>query len=140
MQNKQAKRSRRHGRVRAKIFGTSEKPRLCVFKSAKHIYAQLIDDEKGVTLASASDLELTSQSRRERKTKVSRKTDAKQKHETDAKILSGKIAIAFGVGKLIAGKALKNKIEKVIFDRGGYKYHGRIKALAEGAREGGLKF
>ena len=138
MQNKQAKRIRRHKRVRAKIFGTSEKPRLCVFKSAKHIYAQLIDDEKGVTLASASDLELTSQSRRERKTKVLRKTDAK--HETDAKILSGKIAIALGVGKLIAEKALKNKIEKVVFDRGGYKYHGRVKALAEGAREGGLKF
>lgn len=146
---KREKKLRRQKRIRAKMYGTAARPRLCVFKSAKHIYAQLIDDEKGVTLASASDLELTSQSRRERKTKVSRKTDAKLtphqnlvggRHETDAKILSGKIAIALGVGKLIAEKALKNKIEKVVFDRGGYKYHGRVRALADGAREGGLKF
>ncbi len=107
---------RRHKRVRAKIFGKADYPRLCVFRSPKHIYAQLINDEKGITLVSANDREL--------------KKSAKP----------NKIIIAQEVGKLIAGKAIKNKIEKVVFDRAGYKYHGRVKALAEGAREGGLKF
>ena len=106
----------RHRRVRAKIYGTAKMPRLCVFRSAKHIYGQLIDDEKSQTLVSASDLELRI---KKGKTKVEK---AKE------------------VGKLIAKKAQKLKIEKVVFDRGGYKYHGRVKALAEGAREGGLKF
>ena len=131
MLKKKAKRYRRHKRVRAKIFGTKEKPRLCVFRSAKHIYVQLIDDEKGKTLAAASDQEI----------KKGKKS---------------KIEIAKAVGKLIAKKALEKTttrpprpptrfargplIEKVVFDRGGYQYHGRVKALAEGAREGGLKF
>ena len=84
------KRYRRHKRVRAKIYGTKEKPRLCVFRSAKHIYAQLIDDEKGMTLVSASDLELTRKSKSKRKARISRETDAKQKRKTDAKILTGK--------------------------------------------------
>lgn len=110
------KRIRRKKRIRAKIFGKKERPRLCVFRSAKHIYCQLIDDEKGTTLVWASDLEL-------------KKKKGKTKKE-----------LAFEVGKLIAKKALRKKIEKVVFDRGGYKYHGRVKALAEGAREGGLKF
>jgi len=105
------KRCRRHRRVRAKIFGKKEKPRLCVFRSQKHIYAQLIDDEKGKTIVSTSDLEM-------------KKIKDKAKE----------------VGKLIAKKAKDLKIEKVVFDRGGYKYHGRVKALAEGARAGGLKF
>jgi large subunit ribosomal protein L18 len=116
MEKKQTKITRRKRRVRAKILGTAKMPRLCVFRSAKHVYAQLIDDEKGETLATASDSEL--------------KSKAKAK----------KTSLAFEVGKLAAEKALKKKIEKVIFDRGGYKYHGRVKALAEGAREGGLKF
>jgi len=138
---KQQKRLKRHRRVRAKISGTNKVPRLCVFRSAKHIYAKLIDDEKGMTLASASDRELTSQSKRKRKAKVSRETNAKQKRETDAKVLTGKVAIAYEVGKLIAKKAKEGlKIEKVVFDRAGYKYHGKVKALAEGAREGGLIF
>jgi len=137
---KHEKRFRRHKRVRAKIFGTAARPRLCVFRSAKYIYAQLVDDEKSMTLASASDLELTSRSRRKRKTKLSRETDAKQKRETDAKVLTGKVATAYQVGELVAEKALKKKIERVVFDRGGYRYHGRVKAVAEGAREGGLKF
>lgn len=107
---------RRHKRIRAKIFGTADSPRLCVFRSSKHIYAQLINDEKRITSVSANDKEL--------------KKSAKP----------NKIVIAKEVGKLIAEKAIKNKIEKVVFDRGGYKYHGRVKALAEGAREGGLKF
>lgn len=122
---KQEKRYRRHKRVRAKIFGTARRPRFCVFRSARHIYAQLIDDEKGRTILAASDLELG------RKVKT---IEGKKEKKT------GKIAAAFELGKLIAQKALKKKIEKVVFDRGGYKYHGRVKALAEGARTGGLKF
>jgi len=115
--NKREKRYRRHKRVRAKIFGTKERPRLCVFRSQKHIYAQLIDDTKGHTLVSANDLELK-----------------------NSKIKKTKVDIAFEVGKLIAQKAKKLKIKKVVFDRGGYKYHGRVKALAEGARSEGLEF
>lgn len=116
------KRLKRHKRVRAKIKGTAKIPRLCVFRSNKHIYAQLIDDEKGKTLVSASDLDIKS-----------KKTKAKKE-------LSGKSAVAYRVGQILATKALEKKLEKVVFDRGGYKYHGRIKALAEGSREGGLKF
>ena len=116
MLEKQKKRLRRHKRVRAKVSGSSKKPRLCIFKSAKHIYAQLIDDDKGKTLVSASDLEI-------KKKGSSSKADAAKE-----------------VGKLIAEKSLEKKIEQVVFDRGGYLYHGRIKAVAEGAREGGLKF
>ena len=133
---KQQNRNRRHERIRGKIFGTKEMPRLCVFRSAKHIYAQIIDDEKRKTLVAASDLELKLKS-----IKVNGKITKpgpvlnKEKNEKE-----GKVAIAFGVGQLIAEKALKKKIEKVVFDRGGYNYHGRIKALAEGARKGGLKF
>lgn len=111
-------RARRHKRIRAKAKGTKERPRLCVFKSLNHIYAQLVDDENKKTLAAANDLEI--------------KKGKKTKH--------GKTANASQVGKLIAEKAKKLKIEKVIFDRGGFIYHGKIKALAEGAREGGLKF
>lgn len=113
---KKEKRARRHKRVRAGVFGTKERPRFCVFRSNKHIYGQLIDDEKGKTLVATSDLKLK-----------------KQKKENKGQI-------AKEVGKLIAEKAKGLKIEKVVFDRGGYKYHGRVKALAEGAREGGLNF
>jgi large subunit ribosomal protein L18 len=139
MLEKQQKRLRRHKRVRAKIFGTAKVPRLCVFRSAKHIYAQLIDDERGKTLASASNLKLTRQLNDKRKTRQLHETTQKRT-QTDTKVLTRKVAAAFEVGKLIAEKAKKLKIEKVVFDRGGYKYHGRVKALAEGAREGGLKF
>ncbi len=117
MSEKKQKRNRRHKKIRAKLSGTKEKPRLSVFKSASHIYAQLIDDEKGKTLISASEKELVKVKKSANKTEKSKE-----------------------VGKLIAKKALEKKIEKVVFDRAGYKYHGRIKALAEGAREGGLKF
>lgn len=113
---KKQRRDRRHKRVRAKIVGTAKVPRLCVFRSLKHIYAQIIDDEKGKTLVSASDQEL----------KQNKELKKNQKAEE--------------LGILIAKKALAKKIEKVVFDRGGYKYHGRVKALAEGARQGGLKF
>ena len=141
MLEKQQKRYRRHKRVRAKVFGTAQVPRLCVFRSNKHIYAQLIDDEKGQTIAKACDLELKKSKvvplEMGEKSKIKSKT---QKEEKDKKMCKGKIGLAFEVGKLIAKKAMEKKIKKVVFDRGGYKYHGRVKALAEGAREGGLKF
>ena len=123
MLEKQEKRYRRHKRVRAKVFGSLQVPRLCVFRSNKHIYAQLIDDEEAKTILSASDLELGV---------------VKDKKSKDK--LAGKSARAFEVGKLIAKKALEVKVKRVVFDRNGYKYHGRVKALAEGARQGGLSF
>jgi len=107
---------RRQNRSRAKIFGTGEKPRLSVFRSNRYIYAQLIDDEVGKTVASASSNEVGN------KKKMTKNELAKL------------------VGGLIAKKALENKIKSVIFDRGSYRYHGRVKNIAEGAREGGLKF
>jgi large subunit ribosomal protein L18 len=115
MSVKQEKRIRRHRKIRKGIHGTASRPRLCVFRSNQHIYAQLIDDDKAKVLVSISDLDL--------KLKNGKKSD-----------------IAKEVGKNIAKKALENKIESVIFDRGGVLFHGRVKALAEGAREGGLKF
>ena len=111
-----AQRKKRHKRVRGKISGTPERPRLNVFRSEKHIYAQIIDDTNGVTLCSASSLEKTF------KGSGSNKEGAKK------------------VGTQIAERAGKSGIENVVFDRGGYLYHGRIKELAEAAREGGLKF
>ena len=104
------------------MHGTKERPRLCVFRSSSHIYAQLINDDTAKVLASASDKEIKS-----------------SKDKNDEK-MTGKVLSAFLVGKLIAKKAETQKIEKVIFDRGGIVFHGRVKALAEGAREGGLKF
>ena len=106
---------RRKARVRAKVFGTAQRPRLSVFRSLKHIYCQLIDDEQGKTLVSACDKQIK----------------ADKKNKTD---------LAYEVGKLIANKAKEKKIEKCVFDKSGYRYHGRVKALAQGAREGGLKF
>ncbi|MFH1509617.1 MAG: 50S ribosomal protein L18 [Candidatus Nealsonbacteria bacterium] len=114
MLDKKIKRIRRHNRVRAKITGTVSVPRLCVFRSSNHIYAQLIDDGKGKIITSTNDIAI-------KKTK-------------------GKIDTAKEVGKAIAKLAIEKKIEKVVFDRAGYLYHGRVKAVAEGAREGGLKF
>ena len=111
-----AARIKRHKRVRAKIFGTPERPRLCVFRSAKHIYAQIIDDVNGKTLVSASTM------------------------EKDFTEFGGNADAAKKIGALVAERALKAKIDTVVFDRGGFVYHGRVKALAEGAREGGLKF
>ena len=109
-------RKKRHRRVRSKIEGTTERPRLNVFRSEKHIYAQIIDDSKGVTLCSASSLE--------------KDFDGSGSNKDAAK----------KVGKLIAERAAKEKLENVVFDRGGYLYHGRVKELAEAAREGGLNF
>ncbi len=115
MNTKKEKRAKRHKRIRAKINGTKQRPRLCVFRSSSHIYAQLIDDTSAKVLASASDNEVKNK-------KINKTEKAKE------------------VGKLIAKKASEAKIETVVFDRGGIIFHGRVKALADGAREGGLKF
>lgn len=112
-------RLRKHERVRKKVSGTNECPRLNVFRSLKHIYAQVIDDTEGRTLVAASTL------------------DEALKGKLDS---CGNKAAAREVGKLIAQKALEAGIKKVVFDRGGYIYHGRVKEIAEGAREGGLEF
>ena len=106
----------RHARVRGKISGTAECPRLNVFRSLNHIYAQVIDDVKGVTIVSASSV------------------------EKDFGMTGGNKAAARKVGELVARRALEKGVECVVFDRGGYIYHGRVQELAEGAREGGLKF
>lgn len=111
-------RERRRRRVRAKIFGLASRPRLNVFRSMKHIYAQLIDDEAGHTLAAASSLDAD----------VSGQAGLKKTEEATA------------VGKLLAQRAQAKQIKQVVFDRAGYRYHGRVKAVADGAREGGLEF
>lgn len=114
--NTNAQRLKRHKRVRAKISGTPETPRLNVFRSNANIYAQIIDDVNGVTLAAASSLEKAVEG------------------------YGGNADVARNVGKLVAERAREKGVEVVVFDRGGYLYHGRVAALAEGAREGGLKF
>ena len=109
------RRYRRHLRVRKKVRGTASRPRLVVFRSSKHVYAQLVDDDRGVTLVGASD-----------------RSDGLQVEG------AGKIGKGLALGKLIAAKAKERGIATVVFDRGGYRYHGRIKAVADGARQGGL--
>jgi large subunit ribosomal protein L18 len=131
---KRIKKITRQLRIRAKIMGTKERPRLCVSKSIKHVFAQLIDDVNGKTLASVSDNILGKEKVGKRKRIVA--APAKEKEDGQTK----KIAIAYAVGKLIAVKAKEVGVDSVIFDRGGSKYHGRIKAVADGARAGGLKF
>jgi len=136
IKKKKLKRKIRHKRGRAKIFGTAQVPRLCVFRSCRHIYGQLIDDEKGRVLLAVNDLGLSGQ-QKSKKVKVKES----QKNEKVAEAArKGKIFLAFETGKKLAQEARQRKIERVVFDRSGYQYHGRVKALAEGAREGGLKF
>ena len=114
--NRKAERIRRHIRVRTKISGTAERPRLCVYRSNKNLFVQVIDDVNGVTLAQASTLD------KEVKTKHANKEAAKE------------------VGALVAKRALEKNIKSVVYDRGGYVYHGVVKELAEAAREAGLEF
>lgn len=115
--NKNSVRAKRHLRIRAHLKGSSEMPRLCVYRSTSHIYAQVIDDDKGVTLASGST--------------IAKGINVKGLTKTDA---------AKEVGKFVAKRALDAGVKKVVFDRGGYLYTGRVKALADGAREAGLEF
>ena len=117
--DKNKSRQKRHLRVRKRISGTAERPRLNVFRSSKHIYAQLIDDQKGVTIAAASTLD---------------------KEISDSIKNGGNVDAAQKVGALIAERAKAAGISNVVFDRGGYLYHGRIKSLADAAREAGLEF
>ena len=112
-------RLRRHRRVRKKVFGVNEKPRLCVYRSLTAIYAQIVDDERGITLVSSSSVDP------EIKKMTSKMTKTEQ---------------AAAVGKLLAERAASQKISTVVFDRGGFQYIGRVKALADAARESGLKF
>ena len=114
--DRKMERERRHARVRRKLSGTSECPRLCVYRSNTNLYAQIVDDTKGVTLVSASTLD----------------KEVKEKHSN--------IAAAKEVGALIAKRAIEKNIKTVVYDRGGYIYHGVIKELAESARSGGLQF
>jgi len=120
--SKNLTRSRIHIRIRKKLSGSGERPRLNIFRSVNHIYAQVIDDAKQATIVHASSLEIG-------------KVKDSKKHVT-----GGNVAAAKQVGKTIAERAKAKGIEKVVFDRGGYLYHGRVKALAEAAREAGLKF
>jgi len=117
---KRLARLRRKRRIRKKIFGTSVKPRLSVFRSLKHMYAQVIDDTQGITLVAASTLD----------------PELRDK----LKEVKGKIAAAQLVGELVARRALERGIKKVVFDRNGFLYHGRVKAVADAAREAGLEF
>jgi large subunit ribosomal protein L18 len=113
-----AARARRHRRIRKFVSGTAGRPRLCVFRSLKHIYAQVIDDTRGITLAAASSQEPTLRGR----------------------VDGPKVVRAQAVGELVARRAKERGVEKVVFDRGGYLYHGRVKALADAARAAGLSF
>ncbi|BBW98176.1 MULTISPECIES: 50S ribosomal protein L18 [Geobacillus] len=115
--DRNAVRKKRHARIRKKIFGTAERPRLSVFRSNKHIYAQVIDDTKSATIVSASTLD--------------------KEFTLDS---TNNIEAAKKVGELVAKRALEKGIKQVVFDRGGYLYHGRVKALADAARETGLEF
>ncbi len=115
--NREQRRYRRHLRVRQSVSGTPERPRLVVYRSLKHIYAQLVDDTRGVAIMGVSD-----------------------NSEGIAVEGNGKVGKAAAVGKLLAEKAKAAGIAKVVFDRAGYQYHGRVKAVAEGARQGGLEF
>ena len=119
MDQRRLARLKRKKRIRKSIFGTQERPRLSIFRSAKHIYAQIIDDTTGHTLASASTLEKVAKEFPEYKNKVS---------------------VATFIGKLVAERANEKGIKKVVFDRSGFLYHGRVKALSDGAREAGLDF
>jgi len=107
----------RKKRVRAKIFGTDQRPRLSVFRSNRHIFLQIIDDKRGVTLVSASDQEIKNKDKKMTKVEVAKET-----------------------GKILGQRALEKKIKEVVFDRNGYRYHGRVRAVAEGARDAGLVF
>jgi large subunit ribosomal protein L18 len=128
-----------HSRIRRKLEGTAQRPRLNVYRSLNHIYAQLVDDLNGVTLVSASTVEGGDSSPSKAKGAKDEK-GAEAKHKKTAKRTGGNVASAKAIGKAIAQRAQEKGVKKVVFDRGGYLYHGRIKALAEAAREAGLEF
>jgi len=154
-QERRHSRLRRHERVRDKVHGTSARPRLCVFRSLNHIYAQIIDDDTGRTLAAASSLRMELASVPEAPVSAPEKADKPERADKPekgdkgkegkgakkaARPLSMKMRRSIAVGKVIAAAALEKGIKAVAFDRGGYLYHGRVAALAKAAREGGLEF
>lgn len=126
---KKEARIKRKKRIRKKVFGTEERPRLTVFRSAKHIYAQAIDDGSGRTIAQASSLE----------TAINEKCQTGDEAENEAKV-SKKVFMSMTVGKTVADRLMEKGIQKAVFDRNGYMYHGRVKAVSDGAREAGLDF
>ncbi len=130
MREKLIKRHRRHKRVRSKILGTSDRPRLSVFRSNRHIWVQLIDDVSGSSISASSDLDVVSRTK---------STSSKKGARNQGPRSITKLAAAEKVGETIARKAQEKKITTIVFDRGGYKYHGVVRAVAEGARRGGLK-
>ncbi|MDP2951124.1 MAG: 50S ribosomal protein L18 [bacterium] len=134
MLEKHKKRINRHKRVRARIKGTNKVPRLCVFRSNSHIYAQLIDDIKGKIILQVKD---SGKALKDKKTAGKEKITSLKGNEKF--VLKGKVALAYQAGEVIAQMSQEKSIKKVVFDRGGYKYHGRVKALADGARKGGLQ-
>jgi large subunit ribosomal protein L18 len=134
-----AARLRRHERVRERVVGTPQRPRLCVFRSLNHIYAQIIDDRAGRTLVAASDLEAEFRLQPDGK-KPAKSKKGTSRSETAPPPGKAKKDAAGVVGGLLARRALEKGIKMVVFDRGGYKFHGRVKALAEAAREAGLQF
>jgi large subunit ribosomal protein L18 len=143
-------RVRVHSRIRQRVRGSGERPRLAVFRSLKHIYAQVIDDRKGHTLAAASSGEKTGDKQAEEKKPIEKaaseapaaekKAEKPGREKAKAVASGGNVAGAKQVGKLIAERAKAQGVTKVVFDRGGYLYHGRVKALADAAREAGLEF
>jgi large subunit ribosomal protein L18 len=122
-------RSRIHDRIRRKLRGTTERPRLAVFRSVAHIYAQIIDDSEGRTLVAASSVD-----------KAAAGKPGKGSKAKASKTAGGNVAAAKAIGKLVAERAKEKGIKQVVFDRGGYLYHGRVKALADAARAAGLEF
>jgi len=135
-----AARLRRHKRVRERVVGTPQRPRLCVFRSLKHIYAQIIDDQAGRTLVAASDLETDIRIPTDGKKPARSKKSASGSESAPGAQGKVKKDVAGLVGGLLARRALERGIKMVVFDRGGYRFHGRVKALAEAAREVGLEF
>lgn len=143
-------RVRVHSRIRQRVRGSEERPRLAVFRSLKHIYAQVIDDRKGHTLAAASSGEKAGDKKAEEKKPsekaaseapaAEKKAEKPGREKAKAVASGGNVAGAKQVGKLIAERAKAQGVTKVVFDRGGYLYHGRVKALADAAREAGLEF
>lgn len=140
------RRNRRHQRVRGSVFGTPDRPRMCVFKSTKHIYTQIVDDTQGRTLAAASSLKIGPMSapapsgKEDDEKQTAKKADKGKKGKKPVHIGGKKTAVAREVGKLIAEAAKQKGITKVCFDRGGNQFHGRIAALADEARKNGLEF
>ncbi len=141
--NRKDLRARRHARIQRKVRGTAERPRLVVYRSLRHVEAQLVDDDRGVTLLGVSTRAPAVQSAKggdkgEKSDKGEKGGKGGKGEKSEAR--TGKVAASFTAGRLLAERAREVGVEQVVFDRGGFRYHGRVKALADGARDGGLRF